>query len=301
MSGLVVICGATATGKTGMAIALAKALSAPIINADSRQIYKYFDIGTAKPDLTARQGVPHYLIDIAEPDITLTLAEYQEQTQALIQDFHRQGITPILVGGTGLYIKSIIRGLKIPRVKPDPSLRSQLETLGQQQCHQMLQKIDPNHQIHANDQFRTLRALEVYYVTGRTLSSQQGESPPTYPIWQIGINTPELSLYQKIVGDRLDQMLEMGWLREIQFIQAKFGKTLPLLRTLGYREMSMYLDHEITLAEAKQLTFQQTMRLAKQQKTWFQAPQNNQGNIFWCDREVELEVLLDLIHDCKDR
>lgn len=301
MSGLVVICGATATGKTGMAIALAKSLSAPIINADSRQIYKYFDIGTAKPDLTARQGVPHYLIDIAEPDTTFTLAEYQAQAQALIQEFHRQGITPILVGGTGLYIKSIIRGLQIPRVKPNANLRSQLETLGQQQCHQMLQKIDPNHRIHANDQFRTLRALEVYYATGRTLSSQQGESPPSYPIWQIGINPPAPEVYQKIVGDRLEQMLEMGWLGEIQFIQAKFGKTLPLLSTLGYSEMSRYLDHKITLVEAKQLTLQQTLHLAKQQKTWFQAPQNNQGNIFWCDRHVELKTLLDLIHNGKDR
>lgn len=143
-AGLIVILGATATGKTSLAIALAKHLNSPILSADSRQVYRHLDIGTAKPTLEERQDVPHYLIDIAEPDTTLTLADYQDQAQNLIAKFHAEGVTPILVGGSGLYIKAIVSGLKIPRVSPQPDLRSQFEDLGQNYCYQVLQQVDPD-------------------------------------------------------------------------------------------------------------------------------------------------------------
>jgi tRNA dimethylallyltransferase len=290
--GLIVILGATATGKTGLAIALAQKLNSPIINADSRQIYRYLDIGTAKPSVAERQGVPHYLIDIAEPNTILTLAQYQTAAQQLIAQFQAQGITPILVGGTGLYIKSIVCGMKIPKVAPQLELRSQLAAIGQVQCHQMLRQVDPQTTIHPNDQFRTLRSLEVYYVTGVPLSQQQSLSPPTYDICQIGITTPEIDLHKQWISDRLDKMLELGWLDEIKSLQTKFGIDLPLLRTLGYAEMSDYLSGQTDLNIAKQLTITHTSQFAKQQRTWFQSPQNANGEIHWVSTQNEPESLL---------
>jgi tRNA dimethylallyltransferase len=281
--GLIVILGATATGKTSLAIALAKYLNSAILSADSRQVYRHFDIGTAKPNLEERQEVPHYLIDIAEPDTTLTLADYQQQAQTLIAKFHAEGVTPILVGGSGLYIKAITAGLKIPRVPPQPELRSQFEELGQNYCYQVLQQVDPvgATKIHANDQIRTLRSLEVFYVTGQPLSSQQGEQPPDYPIVQIGLDCEDLDAYRKLVSDRTDQMLKDGWLDEIRDLQARYGGDLPLLKTLGYGEMSDYLANKTDLETAKLLTVTHTCQFAKRQRTWFRGSGNGDLPIHW--------------------
>jgi tRNA dimethylallyltransferase len=184
LPGLIVICGPTAAGKSAIAIELAKWLNTVILSADSRQIYCEFDIGTAKPSMQERQQVRHYLIDLCQPTETFTLAEYQEQARDLIANCHQQGQIPLLVGGTGLYLQSVTQGLQIPRVAPQPKLRQQLSDLGQTQTYQWLQHLDPASaaRIHPNDQLRTLRALEVYYVTGKPLSQQQGREPPAYPI-----------------------------------------------------------------------------------------------------------------------
>ena len=281
--GLIVILGATATGKTSLAIALAKHLNAPILSADSRQVYRYLDIGTAKPSVEERQGVPHYLIDIIDPEQTLTLADYQDQAQTLIAKFHAEGVTPILVGGSGLYIKAITAGLKIPRVAPQPELRSQFEELGQTYCYQVLQQVDPvgATKIHANDQVRTWRSLEVFYVTGQPLSAQQYEQPPSYPIVQIGLDCVDLDAYRKLVGDRTKQMLQQGWLDEIRDLQKRYGEDLPLLRTLGYGEMSDYLANKTDLATAEELTITHTCQFAKRQRTWFRGSGNGDLPINW--------------------
>ena len=281
--GLIVVLGATATGKTSLAIALAKHLNAPILSSDSRQVYRHLNIGTAKPTMEERQGVPHYLIDIIEPDLTLTLADYQDRAQTLIAKFHAQRVTPILVGGSGLYIKAITAGLKIPRVPPQPELRSQLEELGQHYCYQVLQQVDPvgATKIHANDRVRTLRSLEVFYVTGQPLSAQQYEQPPSYPIVQIGLECVDLDAYQKLVSDRTEQMLEQGWLDEIRDLQQRYGADLPLLKTLGYGEMSDYLSNKTDLATAKELTITHTCQFAKRQRTWFRGAGNGDLPIHW--------------------
>jgi len=281
--GLIVILGATATGKTSLAIAIAKQLNAPILSADSRQVYRHLDIGTAKPTIEERHGVPHYLIDIIEPDQTLTLADYQDQAQTLIAKFHAQGVTPILVGGSGLYIKAITAGLKIPRVEPQPELRSQFEELGQSYCYQILQQVDPvgASKIHANDQVRTWRSLEVFYVTGQSLSEQQYEQPPNYPIVQIGLECGDLDAYRQLVSDRTEQMIENGWLEEIRNLQTLYGKDLPLLKTLGYGEMSDYLDNKTDLETAKLLTITHTCQFAKRQRTWFRGSGNGNLPIHW--------------------
>ena len=296
-AGLIVILGATATGKTSLAIALAKHLNSPILSADSRQVYRHLDIGTAKPTLEERQDVPHYLIDIAEPDTTLTLADYQDQAQNLIAKFHAEGVTPILVGGSGLYIKAIVSGLKIPRVSPQPDLRSQFEDLGQNYCYQVLQQVDPDGatKIHANDQVRTMRSLEVFYVTGLPLSAQQGEKSPDYPIVQLGLECDDLEAYRKLVSDRTEKMLENGWLDELRDLQFRYGEDLPLLKTLGYSEMSDYLANKNDLETAKLLTVTHTCQFAKRQRTWFRGSGNGDLPIHWLRSGSGLEQAIGIL------
>ncbi|GFE71226.1 tRNA (adenosine(37)-N6)-dimethylallyltransferase MiaA [Chroococcus sp. FPU101] len=269
---LIVICGATATGKTGLAIELAQKLNTVILSADSRLVYREFNIGTAKPFQEELELVPHYLIDICHPTQILTLADYQEQAQSLINSPKINTVPLLLVGGTGLYIKSITRGLKIPRVSPNYELRSQLESLGQNQLYAFLSQVDPiaTKKIHPNDQTRTLRALEVYYVTGKPISEQQGEYPPNYPILQIGLEC-DLEQLQKRIEVRTDKMVKLGLVEEVEYLAKKYEWNLPLLDTLGYAEVKQYLQNEITLNEAKELTILHTRQFAKRQRTWFRA------------------------------
>jgi tRNA dimethylallyltransferase len=322
-SPLIVICGPTASGKSGLAIALAQKLNGIILSADSRQVYREFNIGTAKPSIAEQQQIPHYLIDICDPTETLTLADYQAQAQGLIGQLQGLGMLeservgewesgrvggwesgrveewegnpiypsphppippvpsaplPLLVGGTGLYIKSIVRGMKIPRVAPQPELRSQLQALGQAQCYAFLQQVDAiaAQKIHANDPVRTIRALEVFYVTGRPISEQQGEYPPDYPILQIGLDCADPQpgqpepLTQRI-AQRTTQMIEMGFVEEVKTLCQKYGNDLSLLNTLGYQEIKQYLAREISLSEAIARTILHTRQFAKRQRTWFRA------------------------------
>ncbi len=284
---LITICGATATGKSGVALALAGRLQSSILSADSRQVYREFDIGTAKPTAVDRASVPHHLIDICDPRETLTLADYQQQAQNLIAAVD----SPLLlVGGTGLYIKSVVKGLKIPRVGPIPELRSQFAELGQSQCYAMLQQVDrpAAEKIHANDPVRTSRALEVFYVTGRPISEQQGENPPNYPILQIGLDC-DIEVLVDRIKQRTEQMLERGWLTEVEYLCQKYGCDLPLLNTLGYQEMKQYLAGDIKLEAAKELTVLHTRQFAKRQRTWFKA----YPEIEWFD--VSLPDLFDRV------
>jgi len=263
---LIVICGATATGKSGLALDLARRLESVILSADSRQVYRELDIGTAKPTPAEREQIPHDLIDICDPTDTLTLAQYQELAQTAIAQFPR----PLLVGGTGLYIKAIVKGLKIPRVSPQPQLREQLQAMGQDQCYAFLAQIDPVsiQKIHPNDRVRTLRALEVFYVTGRPISEQQGENPPDYPILQIGLDC-EPDLLENRIKRRTHQMLEMGFVEEVERLGKKYGWDLPLLETLGYAEIKDYLAGNLSLTQARDLTVLRTRQFAKRQRTWF--------------------------------
>lgn len=278
---LITICGATATGKSGLALSIAQRLNCAILSADSRQVYREFDIGTAKPTTAQQQLVPHYLIDICDPIETLTVADYQQQAQALIENSEFEirnsklsflSPSALLVGGTGLYIRSIVQGLKIPRVAPQPELRSQLLSLGQTQLYAMLQQVDPMaaKKIHANDPVRTVRALEVFYVTGRPIWEQQGENPPLYPILQIGLDC-ETDVLRDRIAQRTEQMIAAGLVAEVEYLCQKYGSDLPLLNTLGYQEIKQYLAGDISLDEAKSLTVLHTRQFAKRQRTWFRA------------------------------
>ena len=270
---LIVICGATATGKSGLAIAIAQRLNAEILSADSRQIYRDFDIATATVSKAELALVPHHFVSTSDPNCTVTVAQYQAEAQPLIDRLQQQGQVPLMVGGTGLYIKSVVKGMKMPRVSADEDLRSQLTNLGQVQCYQILQQVDPQaaQKIYANDPRRTIRALEVYYVTGRTISSQQGEYPPSYPILQIGLDCEHLDILAHRIEHRTQQMIDLGWEDEVKYLGGKYGWDLPLLKTLGYAQMCQYLQGEISLAAAIERTIVSTRQFAKRQRTWFKA------------------------------
>jgi tRNA dimethylallyltransferase len=289
-AGLIVICGATATGKSSLAIALAQRFQTCILSADSRQVYRDFNIGTAKPTLAEQQLVPHHLIDICAPTTTLTVADYQTQAQALIAASKR---IPLLVGGTGLYIRAIVNGLKIPRVPPQPELRSQLQTLGQRHLYALLSQVDAAAaaKIHPHDAVRTLRSLEVFYVTGRPMSEQQGETPPTYPILQIGLDCSEPSALQRRIAHRTQQMVADGLVAEVEFLKCKYGEDLPLLSTLGYIEFKDYLAGKLSQTDAEQLTILHTRQFAKRQRTWFRAC----PGIEWFDADAP-NLLLSVEH-----
>ena len=277
---LIIVVGPTASGKSGLAVQLAKRLNGSVLGADSRQIYREFDIGTAKPSLAERQQVPHYLIDICEPTTTLTVADYQTEAQRLIENIHQgQERVPLLVGGTGLYVNAIAKGLIIPRVAPQPDLRQQLARLGQTQCYNFLQQVDPEatQRIHPNDAIRTLRALEVYYATGRPISSQQGENPPDYPLIYVGLDCGE-DLRQRI-AQRTHHMIDAGFVAEVERLINRYGAELPLLDTLGYGEIRRYLAGDGTLAEAIALIIRHTQQFAKRQRTWFK----KESAIRWFD------------------
>lgn len=272
--GLIVVVGPTASGKSSLAMVIAQSLpyTCAILSADSRQVYRELDIGTAKPSAEDQRRIAHYFVDICDPTETLTVADYQQQAQRVISQMHQDGkIIPMLVGGTGLYVDAIAKGLKIPKVSPQPQLRAQLTRLGQPYCYQLLKQVDvaATNRIHPNDQVRTLRALEVYYVTGKSISSQQGEDPPSYPILYMGLAC-EPDVLRSRITTRTHQMIETGLVGEVEALVEKYGAQLPLLKTLGYAEIVQYLSGECSLPQAIEQIIRHTCQFAKRQRTWFQ-------------------------------
>ncbi len=270
---LIVICGPTASGKSDQALNLAERLGSQsitvdLISADSRQIYRELDIGTAKPTPAQQARWPHHLIDIADPTERWTVARYQALAQALIQSAHQAGRIPLLVGGTGLYLQAAMGRLGIPTVPPDLKLRQQLETWPQSVRHQFLEQVDPATKIHPHDAIRTLRALEVYYVTGRSPSSQQTRPDPPYRVLTLGLTSDSTHLEQRI-AQRTQTMLQSGWIPELQQLRHKYGADLPLLQTLGYAELGSYLDGKLAYQDLVPLITRHTRQFAKRQMTWF--------------------------------
>ncbi len=300
MAGLIVICGPTATGKTALAVHLGTVFKAPVLSADSRQVYRGFNVGTAKPTLGEQAGVPHFLIDIADPRETYTAARFQQEATALIHTFHQQGITPILAGGTGLYIQSVTEGLVIPSVAPDPVIRELLASKPLTALRAELLSKDPEAalSIHPNDRLRTSRALEVWYTTGKPLSSQKGRNPPSYPILYLGLDTPNRAVLQRRIESRTRTMVDKGLLEEIHGLGTQYGQNLSLLETLGYREFRKHLHKECTLEEAVQQTILHTRQFAKRQTTWFKA---NPHTLWFDIANHDFEQLTDkteeLVHD----
>lgn len=282
---LVVIVGPTAVGKSEVALALAERFNGEIISADSRQIYRGMDIGTAKPTPEERARVPHHLIDVTDPDRPLTLAEYQRMAYAAIDAVHRRGRLPFLVGGTGLYVWAVVEGWQIPPAPPDPELRRRLEerarTEGAQALYEELRQLDPEAAsfIDPRNVRRVIRALEVCYQTGKPFSAQRRKNPPPYHIILIGLTRPREELYRRI-DERVDRMIEQGLVEEVRRLAARYPWDLPAMTGLGYRQIGAYLRGEIPLEEAIRRIKSATRDFVHHQYNWFRL---NDPRIRWFD------------------
>jgi tRNA dimethylallyltransferase len=277
MDNVIVITGPTAVGKTDVTIQLAKRLNGEIISADSMQVYKYMDIGTAKPTEEERQGIRHYLIDEVYPDEDFNVVMFRERALKHIKEILNKGKVPIVTGGTGLYIDSLVSNIKYPEAKPDETLREDLkklaETLGNEYLHQKLEKIDPiaAKRIHVNDTRRIIRALEVFVRTGKNISYYEEESrkePSPYRFIQYGLRMQREVLYERI-NKRVDRMMEAGLLQETQKLIDMGYENCKPMEGLGYKEMCWYITGRLTLSEAIELLKRNTRRYAKRQMTWF--------------------------------
>lgn len=272
---LIVILGPTAVGKTSLSLDLAARFDGEIIGADSRQIYQGMDIGTAKPSAEEQARLPHHLVDIQPPDKQMALASYQQMAFSIIDDIHRRGRLPFLVGGSALYLRAVTEGLQIPEVAPNPALRSELEGFAQENgrsaLHARLQASDPvaAAQIHPNNLRRVIRALEIVQTTGRRKSDLEAATPPPYRILKIGLDLPRPLLHERI-DQRVHDMVEAGLVEEMaSLLAAGYSPDLPALSSLGYQEIAAYLHGYITLAAAVERIQIETHRFVRHQYTWF--------------------------------
>lgn len=267
---LVVVVGPTGVGKSAVAMALAAENRGAIISADSRQIYRGFDIGTASPTAEELERVPHDMVNCVEPTTTYTVQEYQQAAREAIARRLKESYLPFLVGGTGLYVRAVLDGLTIPPAPPDPQLRAELAELPD--LHGRLAEVDPAgaSRLHPNDKVRIIRALEVYHATGRPIGEFQQTQPCPYRLLVLGIGAPRQMLYDRIDA-RVMAMIEGGFIDEVKALTEQYGPDLPLLRTLGYAEIGAHLRGELPLAEAVALMAQHTRNYAKRQLTWFRA------------------------------
>jgi tRNA dimethylallyltransferase len=296
MNCLISIVGPTAIGKTRIALQLADHFHGEIINADSRQIYKYMDIGTAKPDEKERAGIPYHLIDIAEPDEPFSLAVYLKLAHNCIEDIHRRNSIPFLVGGSGLYIWSVLEGWQIPEVPPNAEIRKELQSLADRQgtysLFEELARIDPvaARSIMPTNTRRIIRALEIYRTTGRPASEQWTKKPPHFPIITIGLTTDRQSLYG-LIDNRVDEMIQNGLVEEVKrLIDMGYSHELPAMSGIGYRQIYSYVKGDLSLTEATSRIKYDTHRFARHQYAWFRL---NDERINWYD--IKEEPVIDAI------
>ena len=298
---LVVLLGQTAVGKTALSLKLAQALNGEIISADSRLFYRGMDIGTAKPSPAEQAQATHHLIDLCNPDETITLGDYQRRAYQTINAVLANGRLPILVGGTGQYVKAVVEGWGIPKVPPQPKLRDALAQLPGPELARWLAALDPEAaQKHdPRNLRRIIRALEVTLVAGRPISELQRKTPPPYHICQIGLTRPREELYTRIDA-RVEQMMANGLLEELKTLRdLGYGRSLPSMSGLGYRQLWAYLDGEMSLEEAVERIKFETHRFARHQANWFS---QDDPAITWFKMEdgVETAVLQQLTHWLKD-
>ena len=283
--------GPTASGKTELAIEIAKKINANIHNVDSRQIYIDMDIGTAKPTAAQQKQVKHLLIDVCSPSKPINLHEFQFIAKKSIEkDFKTKDLT-LVVGGSGLYLQSLIGGLNPPAVPPQKFLRDQFEKLDKNELHKLLKCCDPNAagRIHPEDSIRTIRALEVFYATGEMFSKQKKMMPNPWRVLELGLN-PE-NLINRIQR-RTEEMYKKGLIEETKSLIKKYGNNLKLLKTIGYDEARSIINGDINYEEALEITIKRTCKLAKRQKTWFK----NKHNSKWLHEEDSLTEALSFIY-----
>ncbi|OJF93918.1 tRNA (adenosine(37)-N6)-dimethylallyltransferase MiaA [Alkalibacterium sp. 20] len=274
---IIVIVGPTAVGKTQLGIELAQTVNGEVINGDSMQVYKGLDIGTAKVTQEETRGVPHHLIDIKSPDEPYTVSDFKKDASGKISELISKGTVPIVVGGTGLYIESLLFNVSHGgTAEPDPAFREEMESFahenGREALHQLLEEKDPvaAANIHQNNVRRVIRALEVIHETGQKFSDYQNEreKEPVYDAFVIGLNTDREVLYERI-NKRVGLMLEQGLLEEVKWLYANFPGDVQSKKGIGYKEFSPYLDGRESLEEVVQKVKQHSRNYAKRQLTWF--------------------------------
>lgn len=294
---LIVIVGPTAVGKTALSLFLGQQLNGEIISADSRLFYRGMDIGTAKPTAAEQTLVPHHLIDICQPDETVSLGQFQRLAYQTINEVLENGRIPILVGGTGQYVRAVIEGWGIPEVAPQPELRQQLEAIAPEELTRWLRQLDPPAaaKIDPRNVRRVVRALEVIFVTGQPMSALQRKTPPPYQVCLIGLLMAREALYRRI-DERIDKMMADGLLVEVEKLRdVGFGRFLPAMSGLGYQQLWAYLAGEMSLEQAVERIKFETHRFVRQQATWFR---QDDPAIHWFEAKEGVETaVLTFIHN----
>ncbi len=298
---LIIVQGPTASGKSELAVRLAELFSGEIVNADSMQVYRYMDIGTAKPTPEQMRRVPHHLIDIVDPDQPFSAADFRREAEKVIADIAGRGRKVIVCGGTGMYIRALARGL-MASPGGDEALRDELRELagreGNEALHRRLAEVDPDSaaRIHYNDRFRVIRALEVYRITGQPVSHLRlvhGFDSVHYNYLKIGLSLERSTLYRNI-DNRVDSMIINGFLDEVKaLLFAGYPADLKPMRSLGYRHMCDYIEGAVSFGDAVTLMKRDTRRYAKRQLTWF----NRDSEIKWIEYPENVAIIEHIVND----
>ena len=298
MAKVLVICGATASGKTSLSVACAKALNGEIISADSLLVYKGLNIGTAKPTMEERAGVPHYMIDVVEPTESFSVSDYEEMALPIVEKLLSEGKTPIICGGTGFYINSLLYKSQFGNVGANEEVRAKYEALaethGKEYVYSILCEKDEESakKLHYNDLKRVIRALEIYDVTGKAKSLQQDAPIPRFDFEAVSIDYPRETLYNRI-NQRVDTMFDEGLVNEVQgLLRAGIIEEMQCMQGIGYKEVAEGLRLGMTEAEMKEIIKKNTRNYAKRQQTFFKRMQNH---TYLAPDKVNVEEVLRLL------
>jgi tRNA dimethylallyltransferase len=293
MSVVVAVVGPTAVGKSKLGMLLARGLNGEIISADSRQVYRYMDIGTAKPTAEERSAVPHHLIDVVNPDEDFSVAVYQSLAMDAIGQVMRRGRLPVVVGGSGLYVWSLVEGWEIPGVQPDAVFRKRLEERaaaeGGKALYHELESVDPETaaSIDPRNVRRVIRALEIHHTNRGVGPPSRCKKQPSFETVIVGLTAGRRRLYQMIDG-RVDRMVEQGLVEEVKALLARgYGPDLPSMSSVGYKEICQFIGGRMDLAAAMQRIKFETHRFARHQYAWFHL---NDPRIHWFDVESQSEA-----------
>lgn len=274
---VVAIVGPTCSGKTALSLRLAEHLPVEIVACDSRTVYRYFDIGTAKPSAEERAAVPHHLLDVADPAEVYTVAQYRQQASEAIAAITAKGKLPLVIGGTGFYARALLEGLVIPKVAPQPELRAQLNQFADEEgnfaLHQRLEQLDPvtAKRLSVNDRFRIIRALEVTMSAGEPFSTlTRREDPPFDTVW-LGLTANDRSVLNESISIRFDQQIKEGLLAEVQTLYDRFGPNQAVMNTVSYKELVEHIEGKTSMEEAAELSRLHTRQLARRQLIWFRS------------------------------